>query len=387
MTNIAPKPADATVAEAADWYARLANESVREADFAAFRKWRAASPENAQAYDRLAELNGSLDQWHDVPEIVELRVAALAKQDRPGAFSRFTKVAASIALVAFAAMGVGFYWQGLDGDAGEAETVRIAASDPVASAPSASATVPEDEEGAEQAEAAAPLKTQYSTRIGEMASFTLPDGSVIELNTNSEVAVDYTGKLRSITLARGEALFRVAKDPSRAFVVGVGQDRVVALGTVFSVRKDSGKAQVTLLEGRVRVESIEQRGGNRIAQLSPGEELSILPQQPYSIRKADVATNTSWRTGRLRFKNEPLEDVLREMNRYSAEKFVLADPAVGRMSVSGTFRIQSAEHFSSAIEAALPVEIERKGNSLLVGSPASRHIEPTPDPGESLPTE
>ena len=91
----------------------------------------------------------------------------------------------------------------------------------------------------------------YETRIGEQNSITLVDGSVIQLNTDSHIQVNYEKNQRSIVLMAGEAHFEVAKDPSRPFVVKAGDGMVRAVGTAFTVRINPEALKVIVTEGKV----------------------------------------------------------------------------------------------------------------------------------------
>jgi transmembrane sensor len=91
----------------------------------------------------------------------------------------------------------------------------------------------------------------YSTDIGEQRTLALTDGSTVELNARTKIRVAYTDQTRTIELLEGQALFKVAKDPNRPFVVGSDGTRVRAVGTQFDVYKKSNGTQVTVVEGRV----------------------------------------------------------------------------------------------------------------------------------------
>ena len=95
--------------------------------------------------------------------------------------------------------------------------------------------------------------TTYSTAIGEQRSFTLADGSTIELSPRSRVRVRLSDRERDIQLLDGQAFFTVTKDVNRPFVVAVDQARVRAVGTQFDVNKRRSGTTVTVLEGRVAV--------------------------------------------------------------------------------------------------------------------------------------
>src|SRR5690606_15701139 len=93
----------------------------------------------------------------------------------------------------------------------------------------------------------------YSTGIGQRSTVTLQDGSIVELNAQTRIKVAFGAERRSVQLLDGQAIFRVAKDASRPFVVHAGDREIIALGTAFDVRLDPSAMRVTLLEGKVAV--------------------------------------------------------------------------------------------------------------------------------------
>ena len=108
------------------------------------------------------------------------------------------------------------------------------------------------------------------TQIGERATYELEDGSQVQLNTNSRLDVDFSKKLRTVRLGRGEASFNVVKNPQRPFVVYAGQGMVMAIGTAFNVRYTSAIVDVTVTEGAVRVVArAESRPTRRSIRLNP----------------------------------------------------------------------------------------------------------------------
>ncbi|NVE96036.1 FecR family protein [Altererythrobacter lutimaris] len=344
--------------EAADWFARMSNERVKEEDLHAFRQWRDASPANAFAYDRLAEIWDRAGDHSDAPSIMEMRLSALAEQPARQTGTRRAAVAAAIVLcvsfLSFLALSTaGFFpWDGgSSSETGEQFAANSVASDQAAP----------DRVESNPAPAQLAFSSSYSTRIGEMAEFDLPDGSSIALNTGSQVDVSYSAGRRMLALAKGEAVFTVAKDRARPFIVEAGNSRIVALGTVFAVRRAGDEADVTLIEGRVRVDKTNRSGADvKSAELSAGERLTVSPGREFAISKTSLANAASWRTGRLVFDNTPLSEVLDEFNRYSIEQHVLRDPELADFLVSGTFRIKSSEHFAATLEAGFPIVVRAR---------------------------
>ena len=100
-----------------------------------------------------------------------------------------------------------------------------------------------------------PDAVRYATKTGEMRTIALADGTTVEMNTASTLAVTFTGQERHVTLDQGEALFRVAKDGARPFLVTVGGRDVRDVGTVFNILRDHARTVVTVESGKVSVSS------------------------------------------------------------------------------------------------------------------------------------
>ena len=103
----------------------------------------------------------------------------------------------------------------------------------------------------------------YRTAIGGLQDVPLPDGSVITLSSDSRILVTLSRSERHIDLQQGEAFFKVAKDPSRPFVVSAGDRRAIAVGTRYDVRRDAADLRVIVTQGVVRLESDNGPGGHR----------------------------------------------------------------------------------------------------------------------------
>ncbi len=185
----------------------------------------------------------------------------------------------------------------------------------------------------------------YSTDIGEQRSVTLGDGSIVDINTNSKIRVELQDSERRVRLLRGEARFKVAKDPRRPFVVVTPQARIRALGTVFNVRSEHESTAVAVLEGHVEVRELDAKprapeagsAGTRI-ELKTGEKAAVSPEgriQPNAGPSLEFVA--SWTQRRLVFREEPLADVLAEFNRYHRKPIRIDAPALAQLRVSGTF--------------------------------------------------
>lgn len=215
-----------------------------------------------------------------------------------------------------------------------------------------------------------------STRLGERQQLVLEDGTTVILNTASRLEVDYRGSLRRVNLLAGEAMFRVAKNPGRPFVVTAGNRQVVALGTAFGVRLDGAAVQVTLLEGRVAVAPartpVNTRGGEPISDpdavvLKPGQQLREIDSEAPTVHTVDAEHALSWQDGWLVFDNDTLTFAIAEVSRYTQERIVVDDPRFATLKVSGTMRTGQVEDLIDALTRVYPIDVER-------GSPNTLHL-------------
>ncbi|AGH48881.1 MULTISPECIES: FecR family protein [Sphingomonas] len=208
----------------------------------------------------------------------------------------------------------------------------------------------------------------YATAPGEQRSVTLADGSVVTLDTDSAIEARLTDGERRLTLISGQAFFEVAKDAARPFRVFAGPNEVRALGTAFSVRQEGTETRIFLAQGKVTV----RKPGLPVVQMEPGEQARLTPAAAaVAVGKVDPERAQAWRFGRLMFDATPLATAVAEINRYGARKVVLADPALGRMKISGVFHTRQPEAFAETVAAIFPVRLSHSGADTIILSPAS----------------
>lgn len=188
---------------------------------------------------------------------------------------------------------------------------------------------------------------RYTTAIGEHRQFFLPDGSVIHLNTASELRFKVTATHREAELLAGEVRFELAKD-ARPFVAFAGKLAVVDVGTRYTLRRhDNGAVDVMVVEGEVSVNrqvvfpgplqdgrGYEKTGlsitaGNRVATTESGKQ-TVWPVSPAEIERRDA-----WLEGRVMFDTTPLKDVVAEINRYNRRKMHISDQSISERKISG----------------------------------------------------
>jgi transmembrane sensor len=200
-----------------------------------------------------------------------------------------------------------------------------------------------------------PFSPRYASGRGEQRQVTLTDGSRMVVNTDSEVKVDFDARERTLDLLRGEAYFEVAKDPARPFVVRAGNATVRAIGTKFSVRRDANETEVVVTEGRVQVlrEGAGAPAGSEVGpiDLVPGNHATINPAEPVvRIASVDVTRVTAWTSGNVEFDEDTLAEVIRDVNRYTAKAFVIDDPSLNEIRLTGRFRVGDVESVKSALK-------------------------------------
>lgn len=211
----------------------------------------------------------------------------------------------------------------------------------------------------------------FATRRGQRQSVTLPDGSVLQLDTQTRLAVTLYRQRREVRVLNGQAMFQVQGDPSRPFDVLAGAMRITVVGTRFSVRHladtNAGAAgadevRVEVEEGRVRVARIEAAAGGPAVLLVAGQAIAASAGgrmgQVASVSPAGVAP---WREGRISFDDTPLSAVLAEFERYGDTGLVIRDPAVARLAMTGIFDPARLDNFLRLLPRALPVRLHSEG--------------------------
>lgn len=337
MTGTARDPSamGAPVAQAASRWALLQEAGLSPIQARALAQWLAADPAHAAALAAAQDALGRLAQHAADPAIIALRQAALAARPDPLSWRRRPRAIAATLLLLLA-VPPGLLLLGRD------------AQDPsgpmVTRAPA--------------------VTSHYATAVGERSTVTLPDGSVMVLNTASQAELAYSAEARTVRLLKGQALFTVAHGQKAPFRVEAGDRTITAVGTVFDVRMDGKRVQVAMLEGTVRVEPRQSAAApmpvpEPVEILSAGEVLVAAGAGPVRVKSEDVETLTSWRAGLITFKDTPLVDAVAEINRYAVRPILLKDAAAGRHRLSGTFRVGDPQRFARLMTELFPLEMDK----------------------------
>lgn len=208
----------------------------------------------------------------------------------------------------------------------------------------------------------------YSTPVGVTAAVPLSDGSKITLNTNSEIHVTVNDQARKVELERGEAFFEVVPDPLRPFIVSAGNKQILVLGTKFLVKRDRNDVRVVVTEGKVTVSPASASSSADSVLLTAGAIVEAkgkkLVVRERSLSEAEELL--SWRSGYVIFHETSLIDAVTEFNRYNTRKFIIEDPAVAAISISGNFRSTNVDSFVRILEDGFPIAVERRGERIIL---------------------
>jgi len=292
--------------EARDWLVHLASGTISDDDLKRFKIWRTQSPRHRQAFERERAF------WHQLGALDAGTASARPSltPDARGGMNRRAVLAGGGAAVAAAAL---------------------------IAAPRLDVL----------------LDADFSTSIGEQAEFTLPDGSIAALNTQSAIAVDFRPGLRLVRLLKGEAAFQAAPATNAPFRVAALEGNSDATGAAFAVKMQDAAATVTVSEGRVHVRAPakpgDPAGGTRGVELAAHQQTVYAEgQPPRRPAQVDTETQLAWRRGRLIFDGLPFSNAIAELGRYVPERIVMAPGIKTDEPVSAVF---STRETLTAIDA------------------------------------
>lgn len=318
--------------QALTWVARLRSDSVGEADLADFADWLGFSDKHQQAW------NEALDAWETLGVIANMPLDQLFADDAQGdkkhsflgnLFSGIWKPLTAFTATAVIALGL----------------IMVVKED----------------------------RQYYDSGVGQYQQITLQDGSVIELNTDTAVAILIDENSRDIELLRGEAFFTVASDKTKPFIVSVGNAKVKALGTAFNIyRQTEQQSVVSVVEGVVRVSEIS---GTSISapqskvllandRVLVGESTGLSEPEASSLEQV-----TAWRNGQVLFDKASVAEAIVILNRYLERKIVVAGRVSSTHRISGVFSIREQSETLNAVAQAFDLALVSEGNNWRLSQP------------------
>jgi transmembrane sensor len=351
--------------EAADWFARLQAGDMERAEREQFVEWLRESHVHVAEMLRVAQIHGALERFQrwahistgqktDADNVVQLpspQDAHLTERLPPG---HTRKMGAGLRVFAVAAT-----------------VLLIVAS--IVVLPLIRGQVIE-------------------TDRGERREVVLADGSLVQVDPETRLRVKYSDSVRRVFLERGRALFHVAKNPSRPFLVQADDTTVRAVGTAFGVEQLLHGVIVTVAEGKVAVSEASPaisssgkavQGSNRPStQIHAAGEVLLTANQQVMVQNSGVAAAVreidsqralAWAQGRLIFQNDQLGQAIAEFNRYNHVQLTVTDPELAAKPVSGVFNAAEPEAFIAFLQSVTDVEIVRDGDrSITIGSVRQR---------------
>jgi len=345
MNNVVSISKDERRLEAAGhWVVRM-NEGLSSSQEAALKAWLSEDPKNLDVFMEVAEV------WDETDCLARLAELFPEPRKRRALQPRFALATAAVLVLAFFTASL-FFTSSLSfpgfGSRPDPATVN----------------------GTQH----------FETAIGEHSTAVLVDGTVVVLNTNSQIEVAYSDDARVVHLVRGEIHVEVVKDPLRPLSVVAGDRIVQAVGTAFSVEiTQDQQIDLVVTEGLVvvgvrapgvqRIEAppvIAQSDENTVA---AGENLLMGADEEVAmpVSEEDIEIKLSWREGSLIFKREPLEQALAEVERYTTVKFVFVDKNLKTRAVSGRYRAGDVESLLLALRVNFNIthEVTEDGRVLL----------------------
>jgi len=292
------------------WHVRLASDAASESDWLAFEAWLAEDPAHQKAYEAVEQVWAELDS---APPSARSNLAAL--QPRP---NRRTVLAGAVAAsIAAAAVGAGLW-------------------------------------------SLQPRTMVFETPVGERRLVTLADGTRITMNGGSHLTATLGRRERRVAMADAEAVFDVAKDPHRPFLIEAGDREIRVVGTEFNVLHHGGRVAVAVRRGVVEVRPKGATGGPAAARLTKGQMLVHRRGEPDDqVAAVDPDAALAWTTGRLVFKNERLVDVAAAIDRYGSRPIVVS-PEARDLKVTAVLEIGSEEAMLGSLAQFMPVQVEQR---------------------------
>ena len=369
--------------EAADWAVALESGALSPEKNRALADWLLASPRhveelliNASLYNALGQVDPEKSRMIDgaltalPPEVVSIM---RDRREAPGGFEvaeAQTSNEPAPAAPAFVLGARPWPWIGAGAAAALALMVAVVALAPYVDGDEA------------RHEIAGGASGGFATALGEQRKVTLEDGSIVHVNTQSEIAIRYTDDKRIVQLLRGEALFDVAHNPSRPFRVMAGDTIAEAVGTTFNVYRTQAGASVAVIDGKVAVTApgarleAEQEAGDPAAAVARTDDGRLLLEagqkaevanasNTVRVAAANIKAVSSWSVGQLIFESERLSAIAEQFNRYNRIRIIIDDKKLGMTELSGVFDADDPESLISTLEVMGGVLVDRSDPNII----------------------
>ncbi len=310
---------EAPDAQAAEWVVRLQDPAAGETEWLTFDAWLQASPDHEAAYDRALALWLEIDRHGPA---LKRRISIPAPAPRRWPFAAGAALAAALAL--------GWFIQSTGHHA--------------------------------------PVQNFYETATGERSTVALADGSHIDLAGGTQLSVALASAERYVKMDEGEAIFDVAPDAARPFIIAAGDRRIRVVGTEFDVRQRDGQISVTVRRGVVEVSPLDPTQGTPV-RLTSGDRIDhrigTTTIQASTVSPDDVF---AWRTGRLVYRDRPLSEVVADLNAQFSQPISTADHKTAEMRFSGVLVLDDEDSVVRRLTLIAPLWSQSTSKGIVVGA-------------------
>jgi len=304
-------PSRQVVRQAINWVLRLRGHAVHPTLRQQCEVWRAAHPEHELAWQRVQSLHSELTSNLRAVPGAHIAMETLENSARRLDRRQALKLLSGVALVGCAAwLGKDLGWQ--------------------------------------------PWTADFATATGERRGFQLPDGTRLELNTDSTADLDYNSRQRLITLARGEIMVTCGRDPARPLLVRSRQGLFEGLEGRFVVRQDNDCTRLSVSSGRVVIRSHPGSDGVPI-QVSAGQHYLVSSSTATVAPPLDMEAG-AWADGLIVTRNMRLADFLDEVGRYR-RGYLKCAASIADLRLSGVFRLEDTDKLLAVLPRTLPVQV------------------------------
>lgn len=313
---------------AAKWHLKLIDDSADDSVRSEFEAWLLADPLHTKAYKLVQDTMGDFDS---VDKLIKLDSAVSQKKlfDKSQRQKKITKYGSAF-VVSFLMLGLSWLVH---------QQYQLWQAKPTMQLVQSSSTA------------------QILTRI-------LDDGTNITLNADTQLEVTYYRHARHIHLTRGEAIFDVARDPSRPFVVETQHSKVTVLGTRFVVNKLTNLVRVSVDHGRVQVESGHAQASPIV--LQDGQVAEVKNNQwPHLVDKRAEDAFT-FKDGAVNFDRADMQEVAETLSRYVKPSVVADIDQESSLRVSALFKTNEAYRFIQTLPEFVPVEIQSSPTQIVI---------------------
>jgi transmembrane sensor len=207
-----------------------------------------------------------------------------------------------------------------------------------------------------------PVWQTICTPPGVKSHFFLPDSTTVWLNSSSSITypVVFSEDVRQVKIS-GEAFLDVRKDEGHPFMVDLGKLNVKVLGTRFDVINFENERQtdVILESGSISLVQGTGREEKVMATLRPGD-MAVFGGDNNNLEIKSVKTEkyTAWTEGKLIFRDDPMEEVIRKLNRWFNIQIEVTDPGINEYIYTATFRNESIDQILELLTISAPIRYQ-----------------------------